>query len=122
MTVTFHCTPWMEEHCSGVVHVDGTARPQLVRRDENPEYYDIVVEYEKLTGVPVIINTSFNIHEEPIVRTADDAIRAFLASKLDYLQLGPFLAVGPEGSQATREKWKGKSIWGRRPKATASAH
>jgi len=106
MTTTFHCTRWMHEHCSGVVHLDGTARPQLVRREDNPSFYEIIEEYGKRTGVPVIINTSFNIHEEPIVRTAHDAVRAFIDSKLDYLQLGPFVAAGPVGSAAVREKWQ----------------
>ncbi|MEE9294095.1 MAG: carbamoyltransferase C-terminal domain-containing protein [Phycisphaerae bacterium] len=113
MTVTMECTPYMREHCAGVVHVDGTARPQLVRREDNPGFYDIIQAYAALTQVPVIINTSFNIHEEPIVRTADDAARAFIESELDHLQLGPFVAVGPVGSQRVREKWKGKSVWGR---------
>lgn len=112
MTVTFHCTPWMVERCSGVVHVDNTARPQIVRRVDNPSYYRIIEEYHKRTGVPVVINTSFNIHEEPIVRSPDDAIRAFLDSALDYLAIGDFLVKGPVGSAATRKKWEGKSKWG----------
>ena len=70
MTITFHCTPWMAERCGGVVHVDNTARPQLIRREDNPTYYKVVEEYEKRTGVPVVINTSFNVHEEPIVQLA----------------------------------------------------
>jgi carbamoyltransferase len=113
MTVTFHCTPWMIERCKGVVHVDDTARPQLVTMEDNPSYYAIIKEYYKRTGVPAIINTSFNIHEEPIVRTPEDAIRAFLDSSLDYLAIGDFLIKGPVGSAATRKKWEGKSIWGK---------
>jgi carbamoyltransferase len=113
MTITFHCTPWMTERCSGVVHVDGTARPQIVRREDNASYHRIIEEYAKRTDVPVIINTSFNIHEEPIVRTPADAIRAFLDSALDYLALGDFLVKGPVGSAQTRKKWEGKSKWGR---------
>ena len=113
MTITFHCTPWMRERCAGVVHVDQTARPQLVRREDNPSYYRIIDEYRRRTGVPVIINTSFNIHEEPIVRSPDDAIRAFLDSALDYMAMGDFLIEGPIGSYATRKKWEGKSKWGR---------
>lgn len=113
MTITFHCTPWMAERCAGVVHVDNTARPQIVRQEDNPSYHRIIDEYRKRTGVPVIINTSFNIHEEPIVRTPDDAIRAFLDSALDYLALGDVLVKGPTGSFATRKKWEGRSKWGR---------
>lgn len=113
MTVTFHCTPWMVERCGGVVHVDGTARPQLVRKDDNPSYYAIIDEYRKRTGVPAIINTSFNIHEEPIVRSPEDAIRAFLDSALDYLAIGDVLVKGPVGSTATRKAWENRSKWGR---------
>lgn len=113
MTMTFHCTPHMMKHASGVVHVDGTARPQVVRKEDNPSYYRIIDEYRRRTEFPVIINTSFNIHEEPIVRTPEDAIRAFLDSALDYLAIGDFLIEGPVGSLATRKKWEGKSKWGR---------
>ena len=113
MTITFPCTPWMAERCGGVVHVDNTARPQLVRREDNPSYYRIIEEYERRTGVPVVINTSFNVHEEPIVRSPGDAIRAFLDSALDYLAIGPFLVKGPVSSAPTRRKWEGRSKWGR---------
>ncbi|MFC1662153.1 carbamoyltransferase C-terminal domain-containing protein, partial [Gemmatimonadota bacterium] len=97
MTVTFHCTPWMEASMAGVVHLDGTARPQIVRRDRTPEYYRIIEAFEEKTGLPAIINTSFNMHEEPIVRTADDAVRAFLDGNLDYLALDKFLIRHPAG-------------------------
>jgi carbamoyltransferase len=113
MTVTFHCTPWMMKRCGGVVHVDATARPQLVRKGDNSSCYTIIDEYRKRTGVPAIINTSFNIHEEPIVRSPEDAIRAFLDSALDYLAIGDVLVKGPVGSTATRKKWEGRSKWGR---------
>ena len=96
----------------GVVHVDNTARPQLIRREDNPTYYKVVEEYEKRTGMPVFINTSFNVHEEPIVRSPEDAIRAFLNSALDYLAIGGFLVAGPVSSAPTRNKWEGKSKWG----------
>jgi carbamoyltransferase len=120
MTITFHCTPWMVERCGGVVHVDNTARPQLVRRQDNPGYYRIIEEYSRRTGVPVVINTSFNVHEEPIVRSPQDAVRAFLDSALDYLAIGPFLVKGPVSSAPTRRKWEGRSRWGRaRHAATA---
>jgi len=99
MTVTFDCTDFMRESCPAAVHVDGTARPQLIKRDVNPGYYDILKEYEKLTGIPSLINTSFNMHEEPIVNSPDDAVRAFLDGKLDYLLLGPFLVQNPAGAQ-----------------------
>lgn len=99
MTITFDCTPFMREHCPAAVHIDGTARPQLIRRDVNPGYYDIIKAYEALSGSPSVINTSFNMHEEPIVNSPEDAVRAFLLGKLDYLVLGPFLIKHPEISE-----------------------
>ncbi len=97
MTITFDCTEEMLANCPAAVHVDGTARPQLIRREVNPDYYAIVEEYERLTGVPSLINTSFNMHEEPIVNSPDDAVKAFLEGGLDYLAMGPFLVRHPAG-------------------------
>jgi carbamoyltransferase len=94
MTVTFDCTPWFIENCPAAAHVDGTARPQLVRKEVNPKYHRILEEYEKLTGIPSVINTSFNMHEEPIVCTPYDAIRAFKLGHIPYLAIGPFLVKG----------------------------
>ncbi|MCK8516807.1 carbamoyltransferase [Methylonatrum kenyense] len=87
MTITFNCTDQMRRQSPAVVHVDGTARPQLIRREDNPSYYDILAEYRKITGIPSLINTSFNMHEEPIVNTPEEAVRAFQHSKLDALIL-----------------------------------
>ncbi len=91
MTVTFDCTDLMKKSCPAAVHVDGTARPQLIRREVNPGYYDILAEYEKLSGIGSLINTSFNMHEEPIVCSPEDAIRAFKDGNLEVLALGDFL-------------------------------
>ncbi len=91
MTVCFDCTDEMKESSPGVVHCDGTARPQLIRREDNPDYYDIVAAFHRRTGIPSVINTSFNMHEEPIVRSPRDAVRAFVQSELDLLILGPYL-------------------------------
>jgi carbamoyltransferase len=102
MTITFDCTPWMREQCPAAVHVDGTARPQLVRREVNPGYYAIVEEYAKLSGIPCLINTSFNMHEEPIVCTPADAVRAFLDGKLDALAIGPYLVKSPASPHGPR--------------------
>jgi carbamoyltransferase len=96
MTITFDCTDEMKASCPGVVHVDGTARPQLVARGDNPRYYDVIEEFEKQTGIPTVINTSFNMHEEPIVCTPADAIRAFRLGHLDYLSIGDFLVPSPD--------------------------
>jgi carbamoyltransferase len=68
-----------------VVHVDNTARPQLIRRDQNPLYYDILARYEASTGLPALINTSFNAHEEPIINTPDEAVAALTAGRVDAI-------------------------------------
>jgi len=81
----------MRTEAPAAVHVDGTARPQLVSRNQCPEFHRILSEYKRLTGLRNIINTSFNMHEEPIVRSALDAIRAFLTSNLTYMALGQYL-------------------------------
>jgi carbamoyltransferase len=94
MTVTVDCTPEMAAESPGVVHFDGTARPQLVDRDTAPDFHAILTEFHRRTGVPSLVNTSFNMHEEPIVCTAEDALRAFQSSGLDWLALGDYLIDG----------------------------
>ena len=95
MTMTFDCTDKMKQTSPAAVHVDGTARPQLVSAESNPSFYKILKEYHALTGLPSVINTSVNMHEEPIVCTPDDAIRAFLQGNLDYLAIGSCLVEHP---------------------------
>jgi carbamoyltransferase len=73
-----------------VRHVDGTARIQTVRRDQNPRYHDLLLAFEELTGIPVLVNTSFNTRGEPIVCTPRDAIECFWTSPLDALSIGSF--------------------------------
>jgi carbamoyltransferase len=102
MTITCDCTEELNDLCPAVVHVDGTARPQLVPRDGNSGYRAILEEYRKIEGHSTIINTSFNMHEEPIVCTPQDAIRAFTLGHLDYLVLGDYLVTG-SGAAAPSE-------------------
>ena len=71
-----------------VTHVDGSARIQTVDRESNPLFYDLIAAFDRLTGVPVIINTSFNVRGEPIVCTPADAYRCFVQTGMDYLVLG----------------------------------
>jgi carbamoyltransferase len=71
-----------------VTHVDGSARLQTVSREEAPLYYDLIAEFEKITGVPIIINTSFNVRGEPIVCTPHDAYLCFMRTNMDRLVLG----------------------------------
>jgi carbamoyltransferase len=91
MTITFDCTDWMKKVSPAVVHVDGTARPQIITEEENPSYYRILKCYYEKTGIPTIVNTSFNMHEEPIVCSPKDAIRAFKMGHLDYMAIGNFM-------------------------------
>jgi len=102
MTITFDCTVGMREEAPGVVHVDGTARPQLVHRGDNPSYYRVLAEFRRRTGRASIVNTSFNIHEEPIVCTPEDAIRAFQGGHLDVLAMGPFVAKSKDADARVR--------------------
>lgn len=91
MTFTLKCKSLMLKHAPAAVHVDKTARPQIISNIDNPRIYKIISEYEKITGVPILINTSFNMHEEPIVNSPNDAIRAFLLSSLDNLVLDKYI-------------------------------
>jgi len=79
--------PEWKDRIPAIVHVDGTARVQTVRREDNERIYDLLMEFEKLTGVPVLVNTSFNIKGEPIVETPQDAMNCFIYTGIDYLVL-----------------------------------
>jgi carbamoyltransferase len=76
-----------------VTHVDGGARVQTVRRDQNALLYELLSAFGERTGLPVLLNTSFNIRGEPIVQTASDALKCYFTTDLDALALGPFLLV-----------------------------
>jgi carbamoyltransferase len=107
MTITFDCTEHMRSTSPGVVHIDGTARPQLVSESDNPGYYRIIREFKRLTGISSVVNTSFNIHEEPIVCTPQDAIRAFQIGHLDVLAIGPFLVKNSQADTRVRARATG---------------
>ncbi len=81
----------MNKKSPAAVHIDNTARPQIIDKKINPRIFKILNEYKKITKIPVLINTSFNMHEEPIVCSPNDAIRGFLDGRLDYLILKNFL-------------------------------
>lgn len=76
---------------AGIVHVDGSARVQTVREDTNPKLYRLLKEFEQLTGVPVLVNTSFNVKGEPIVEAPADAMNCFMNTGIDYLALHDML-------------------------------
>jgi carbamoyltransferase len=79
------------ERIPAVRHVDGTARIQTINRSQNPLYYDLVSAFERRTGVPVLVNTSFNTCSEPVVCTPRDAVECFWTSPIDALVIGPFV-------------------------------
>ncbi|OGW10753.1 MAG: hypothetical protein A2W75_04585 [Nitrospinae bacterium RIFCSPLOWO2_12_39_15] len=89
-----------------VTHVDYSARIQTVRCEDNPIFYDLINEYYKLTGVPVIINTSFNVRGEPIVCKPEEAYMCFMRTNIDYLVMGNFLL-----NKRSQKPLKGDSDW-----------
>ena len=91
MILTAQVRPEKRDIIPSVTHVDGSARPQTVEQHINPLYYRVIDEFGKRTGVPVIMNTSFNLRGEAIVHTPTDAIRTFYSSGMDALVLGSFL-------------------------------
>ncbi len=91
MTITFNVRKEWRKRIPAVVHVDGTARPQVVSKEDNPLYYEIIEEFYRITGLPVILNTSFNVHEEPIICRPEDAIKALNEDRVDVLVLENFL-------------------------------
>lgn len=74
-----------------VVHVDGSGRLETLIRKDNPKYYDLVAAYNKKTGIPIIINTSFNVKGEPIVCSPKDAVKCFLSTDIDYLIIDNYI-------------------------------
>jgi carbamoyltransferase len=98
MLLVFDVAGQRREQVPAITHVDGSARVQTVSRAENPTYWRLIKAFEDLTGVPMVVNTSFNDNEEPIVCTPEDAIRCFQKTGLDGLAIGPFW-VEKEGSR-----------------------
>jgi carbamoyltransferase len=91
MILTFQVKPEKRAVIPAVTHVDNSARVQSVRRDVNPRYHDLISRFGEITGVHVVMNTSYNLREEPIVCSPQDAVRTFFSSGLDHLCIGPFL-------------------------------
>ncbi len=95
MLFVYRVRPDKADRIPAVRHVDGTARIQTVNRGQHPAYYDLVRAFGRLTGVPVLVNTSFNTRGEPIVCTPRDALESFCTTALDVLAIGPFLLEKP---------------------------
>jgi len=90
MITVFPVSDAVKNQIPAVVHVDGTARPQMVRRKDNPRFWKLLEAFRQRTGIPCVLNTSFNI-QEPIVCTPEDAVRTFLRSQVEYLVMERFL-------------------------------
>jgi carbamoyltransferase len=102
-----------------VTHVDYSARVQTVDAERNPEFHALLVEFQRLTGCPVLINTSFNVRGEPIVCAPQDAIRCFEATYLDVLVLENFVVEKlPEDARIFREQADHRSTMGEQPPST----
>jgi carbamoyltransferase len=99
MITTMSVRPQWKDKVPAITHNDGTARVQAVRREYAPDFHAIISHYHTLTGVPLVINTSFN-DNEPIVCTPEDAIRCFQRTKIDLLVLGSRLYFRGDNSHA----------------------
>ncbi len=93
MLLTPRVRPEQAARIPSVTHVDGTARVQTVSKDTNPLFHRLIESFGALSGVPIVINTSFNVRGEPIVCTPEDAVRCFLGTDIDTLAIGHFLVT-----------------------------
>ena len=90
MLMAYEVKPEKRAVIPAPTHVDGTGRLQTVNRDQNPRYWQLITEFDRLTGVPVVLNTSFN-DNEPVVCKPEEAIDCFQRTKMDVLAIGNFL-------------------------------
>lgn len=93
MTIAVRARPEKAIAIPAVVHVDGTARVQVVKKSVNPGYWELIERFRRLTGVPVVLNTSFNVRGEPIVCTPEDALRCFVGTGIDCLAMEGFIVT-----------------------------
>lgn len=91
MLLAPYVKPGMGELVPAITHADNTARVQTVTRDINERYYDLIKAFDKLTGIPMVLDTSYNVADEPIVETPEDAIRCFLSTDIDILGLDRYI-------------------------------
>lgn len=91
MILTFNVPEKKKKEIPSVVHIDETVRPQTVEKNTNPLFYALIKEFESISSVPVVLNTSFNVAGEPIVCRPEEAIRTFYSCGMDYLALGNYL-------------------------------
>ncbi len=102
MVVVYFVRPEWRDRLSAITHDDGTGRVQTVTRANNALYYDLITAFEGKTGVPVVLNTSFN-ENEPVVHRPQEAVACFARTKMDVLAIGSYFLEKPEGHATTRE-------------------
>ncbi len=93
MMTSFNCVECKRNEIPAVVHEDGTLRPQLVKKEQNPLFWQLIKEFETITGESIVLNTSMNVMGEPIVNTPSDAIKCFYSAGIDALFMGNFLII-----------------------------
>ena len=99
MLFVYDVLPEKAEYIPAVRHVDGTARIQTINRQQHPLYYDLIKAFQMRTGIPVLVNTSFNTRGEPIVCTPRDAVECFWTSPLDALVIGSYILEKPQSNE-----------------------
>jgi carbamoyltransferase len=85
----------MQNKVAAVCHVDGTGRLQTVKKKWNPRFYELINYFHKLTGVPVLLNTSFNVMGKPLIHSLEDALSVFMTTGLDALVINDYLITKP---------------------------
>jgi carbamoyltransferase len=109
MTFAYSVRPEKRSALAAPTHIDGTGRLQTVDREANPRYWQLIREFGNLTGVPAVVNTSFN-DNEPIVCRPAEAIECFLRTRMDALVLGDFLISRPPGQQEAGTSQQGQEV------------
>jgi len=97
MILAFNALPERQAEIVAAAHVDGTIRPQTVSKATNPRYWQLIKRFEEITGIPAVLNTSFNVDSQPIVNTPEEAIDTFINCGIEVLAIGDFLVWKPEG-------------------------
>jgi carbamoyltransferase len=95
MVSAYRIRPERQAELPAITHADGTGRLQTVEQDQNPLYWKLLGTFEELTGIPILLNTSFN-ENEPVVNTPAEALDCFLRTDMDVLVLGPYALYKPE--------------------------
>ena len=93
-----------------VTHVDYSARIQTVHKETNPKFYNLLKQFKKITGCPVLVNTSFNVRGEPIVCSVEDAFNCFMGTNLDILVVENFILLKENQNQSQLKDYKNKFV------------